>query len=284
MVSLPGYLRSRIQIAEIISGDEVAAEFFKGQLPDRGDMINLPSIAPVFDNVFLDFKLPTSLRENALFVSWDGDGWGAFVASRKVASGWQMDFFIFLQRTKDEVWPIWRWTISTSPDGAIVPQLSEGEKGISGNIIEGPANGMLKARIMNRNVETEDIADYAFLILHMSLIAISLMNCKNVMLETVEAPEKLNKNRVRKGKLPYVRYHTLNVRPIGRSVKDCRPSDNTGYIPLHICRGHFKDFRKKGLFGKHKGIFWWQPYARGSFGAGIVGKDYRIKLDKEESL
>jgi hypothetical protein len=45
---------------------------------------------------------------------------------------------------------------------------------------------------------------------------------------------------------------------------------------LHICRGHFKDYRQSGLFGRHKGVFWWDMAARGSAEQGIVDKDYRI--------
>jgi hypothetical protein len=50
---------------------------------------------------------------------------------------------------------------------------------------------------------------------------------------------------------------------------------------LHICRGHFKNFDDKPLFGKLTGTYWWQPHVRGTAEAGIVEKDYRIKLGSE---
>jgi hypothetical protein len=47
---------------------------------------------------------------------------------------------------------------------------------------------------------------------------------------------------------------------------------------LHICRGHFKDYRNSaGLFGKYKGLYWWDMHTRGTEKAGVVIKDYRVK-------
>ena len=48
---------------------------------------------------------------------------------------------------------------------------------------------------------------------------------------------------------------------------------------LHICRGHFKDFRKSenGLFGKHKDLYWWESQVRGNAKEGVVFSDYEVK-------
>lgn len=46
---------------------------------------------------------------------------------------------------------------------------------------------------------------------------------------------------------------------------------------LHIARGHFSDYREgRGLFGKHHGIYWWDPQLRGSVSEGYAPKDYII--------
>jgi hypothetical protein len=45
---------------------------------------------------------------------------------------------------------------------------------------------------------------------------------------------------------------------------------------LHICRGHFKDYRQHGLFGKLKAIFWWDQALRGSEGDGVIQKTYKV--------
>jgi hypothetical protein len=55
-------------------------------------------------------------------------------------------------------------------------------------------------------------------------------------------------------------------------------SNKTGLTKaIHICRGHFKDFSKgSGLFGKFKGMYWWESQVRGNFAAGVALKDYEI--------
>ena len=48
---------------------------------------------------------------------------------------------------------------------------------------------------------------------------------------------------------------------------------------LHICRGHFKDYRDgKGLFGKHKGLYWWDSTVKGNANNGEIKKDYALKM------
>ena len=47
---------------------------------------------------------------------------------------------------------------------------------------------------------------------------------------------------------------------------------------MHICRGHFKDFREgTGLFGKLKGMYWWNQQLRGAPEFGVCDKDYQIE-------
>jgi len=51
---------------------------------------------------------------------------------------------------------------------------------------------------------------------------------------------------------------------------------------LHICRGHFKDYRTEGLFGKHKGMYWLSDHVRGHPRQGLVLKDYNVSTPKNE--
>lgn len=124
----------------------------------------------------------------------------------------------------------------------------------------------------------EDGSEACTDILHVCLMACSLLNCKNTDLIDEEVPEKVAKKRLKNGKPPRVIFKTLKVNPIlaGRHyfAKDVR--ENDPIMPLHICRGHFKDFRKKGLFGKYKGLYWWDSHVRGISSNGVVVKDYAI--------
>lgn len=49
-----------------------------------------------------------------------------------------------------------------------------------------------------------------------------------------------------------------------------------GGARLHLVRGHFKDYREKGVGGNlgARGIYWWQPHIRGDKSLGMVDKEY----------
>lgn len=107
--------------------------------------------------------------------------------------------------------------------------------------------------------------------------AFTFMNCKNV--EVVEKkPSNLEKNRMKKKKLPALSIYTLDIRPVKKFMESEGRVSTEGYTKaLHTCRGHFKDFRNgRGLFGKHRDVYWWGPQLRGSQSAGAVEKDYRV--------
>lgn len=109
--------------------------------------------------------------------------------------------------------------------------------------------------------------------------AISLIHCKNTALVDRVVPEKIQKARRRRGKDPKVVYKTLEISPMKQILRTEGRSAEVGLQKaLHICRGHFKDYREKGLFGSesHKGIYWWDMHIRGVPEAGVVIKDYKL--------
>lgn len=113
--------------------------------------------------------------------------------------------------------------------------------------------------------------------LHVPFLAISLSHCRNVELTTVDPPEKLSRKQLKRYGVPKVRYHVLEISPMRKVLRDEGQSQKHGLQKaLHICRGHFKDYRERGLFGRNKGIYWWDMHARGSAEAGAVVKDYRV--------
>lgn len=109
-------------------------------------------------------------------------------------------------------------------------------------------------------------------------LAISFLHCKNVTMVTTDPPVKVQQRRVKEGKLPLIRYHTLEIEPMCKILRTEGQSEKTGLkLALHICRGHFKDYSKgKGLFGRFHDLYWWDSMVRGSPEHGMVGKDYNI--------
>lgn len=109
---------------------------------------------------------------------------------------------------------------------------------------------------------------------------VSLMHCKNVELVERDPYAGLPKSLRKHGKRPLVRYHTLEIEPMRKVLRDeggMGPNGEGLKQALHICRGHFKDYRQRGLFGKLKGLYWWDQHARGDVEQGVVEKDYAVK-------
>jgi hypothetical protein len=108
-------------------------------------------------------------------------------------------------------------------------------------------------------------------------LTLSFFHCKNVTVRQEQPPVALAKAHIRRHGIPLLRYHTLDIRPMQRVLRHEGQSEGHGLArALHICRGHFKDFRQKGLFGKHFGMYWWDMHIRGNRAAGIVHKDYAM--------
>lgn len=109
--------------------------------------------------------------------------------------------------------------------------------------------------------------------LYPMLLALSFLHCKNV---EIVSGGKIRVKSAQKA-APKVKVYTLQIEPI-KKILDAAGARNTGIKQaLHICRGHFKDFSKgKGLFGKYKGLYWWDAQVRGSAELGFIAKDYQV--------
>jgi len=107
-----------------------------------------------------------------------------------------------------------------------------------------------------------------------------LLNCKNVTNEVVEAPVKLNKKRRKKGRQELYKYHTLQLVLPNKNRKYSAGSiKSSDKVPLHICRGHFKNYIPESpLFGKYIGRYWWQSHTRGVKEKGVIEKNYNVTV------
>ena len=112
--------------------------------------------------------------------------------------------------------------------------------------------------------------------------ALILLNCKNIETKENVPPEKINKKRRKKGKQELFTYKTLQLclPATQKSNLDTAESKNDEAKRIHLCRGHFKIYTDENrLFGKHIGVYWWQPHLRGDKKSGLVEKDYAIKTN-----
>jgi hypothetical protein len=98
------------------------------------------------------------------------------------------------------------------------------------------------------------------------LLAVSFMHCRNVKIldEPVIKP-LAKKYHARTGRWP-VRYKTIEITPLKEILRREGRSESVGLQQaLHICRGHFRDYRQgKGLFGKFHQLVWMPQTVRGT--------------------
>ena len=118
--------------------------------------------------------------------------------------------------------------------------------------------------------------------LYICMFALSLINCRNVALEEVDPNTKLSRqvkrNMQRKNIPALEKYHVLKIETM-KTKKKTINNDNYSYtkVSFHVCRGHFKTYKGKGLFWKYKGTFWFPSHTKGSSEIGTITKDYEVK-------
>jgi len=142
-----------------------------------------------------------------------------------------------------------------------------------------------RAAVYPMVVECDDAEDRVGLVslAHFSMrtlaLAISFCHCSNVEIVTTPIDSALQRKRERVGKVPITSWKVLNIGSISRAVNAAMKGNALGLKQaLHMCRGHFKDYGAKGLFGKLKGTYWWNMQLRGTKEVGVANKDYNVQV------
>jgi hypothetical protein len=123
------------------------------------------------------------------------------------------------------------------------------------------------------------LADYSWSFIYPALLAMSFLNCRNVEIINNQPHEKLVKATLKRHQIRPVSFKTLRIDPVKKILENQGQASQHGIQKaLHICRGHFKDFRQseKGLFGRSKGLYWWGMHLRGSLAHGAAHKEYEM--------
>lgn len=105
------------------------------------------------------------------------------------------------------------------------------------------------------------------------LYALNFLACKNVKQNIIN--QSSNRATRRQYGVAFTeKYHVLTISKISKNS-----SCDVGYgLPksLHICRGHFREYKDKPLFGKYYGRFWVPSHTKGNPETGIITKDYKV--------
>lgn len=115
------------------------------------------------------------------------------------------------------------------------------------------------------------------------LMAIGFTHCKNVeIVSAAPPPYKVRRKQELKLGRPLTEFKELVIDPNAtqkRTETGYRQARSGSTKSLHIARGHFAHYTEdKPLFGKYTGTFWRPAHVRGSADAGIVYKDYKVKV------
>ena len=134
------------------------------------------------------------------------------------------------------------------------------------------------SKLRSSDSEKENIKDKYHHAMEVLSCVLMLIDCKNINVDEIEP----TRNDIKRAKLlkkePKHSFHILKL--IGKSSNSAgeHETNNKGIMPLHLCRGHFKEYSVDNpLFGKVYGRFWWQPFVRGNDKNGTVSKDYQVK-------
>lgn len=99
---------------------------------------------------------------------------------------------------------------------------------------------------------------------------IEILSCKNVLTETLAAPQALNKKRAGKGKPPFFEYKVLMLDHLGQSKASTGAPKGAHASPrIHLRRGHIRRLAERNV--------WVNAAVVGNKQAGMVMKDYAVK-------
>lgn len=116
--------------------------------------------------------------------------------------------------------------------------------------------------------------------LYPMLLAVCFLHCKNVIIvDNSVAPKLAKRYRERHGVTPRP-FKTLVIEPLKKILRTEGRSGSVGLAKaMHICRGHFKDYRQgRGLFGKYHQLVWQPMLVRGSKGEKAPAREIEVKL------
>ena len=277
-------------------------QYLHAHIGDYRSLEDFPNIAPPFANFFMfseqSHELLEDGRQNG--EKWPGIRYGVWFLSSPIESATDKDAIslfasketnrLILQKAGAKWWTkavvleqsskhapfvgLALWGTVIKEDGTMMPGYSEWQ--FPGDVIA----AFQRTHKASEDEVTAEMMNKAIMYMAPCALAISLMHCKNV---STADPQEDNRDRYRRQEYERktgraaAQWKVLNIRSMQRVLSDDGDIESKGLIhALHICRGHFKDYREKGLFGRNKGIYWWDQHMRGDEAHGVIIKDYAV--------
>lgn len=110
--------------------------------------------------------------------------------------------------------------------------------------------------------------------------SLNFLGCKNIQLVENQILSSERRQREAEAREYFEKFYTLEIKKAQRRRGEgSSPQGRKITRAEHICRGHFKHYEKKPLFGKLYGPYFWPSHVRGSDKVGKISKDYKIRLN-----
>ena len=259
----------------VVAADDVVKYYHETSEQEYWDIGRLPHILPPFDNMFIETKAPLLTNsEDHGETRWSDLWWCPTAWGVGIKSTW-------LSREKCFV-TLLLYLENRHEYCGMFPAALMMDVDRSGRLID----GSIKWGVTKEGIDKNELGGAQGAFIFPLLLSVSFMHCKNETIKQNTPPPKLSRKHQKKHGKPLVRYHTLDIEPMKKILRMEGQSETHGLKhALHICRGHFKDYRDGGgLFGKHKGLYWWESHVRGDKREGVVLKDYNIKMGGQNVL
>lgn len=227
---------------------------------------DFPNLAPPFPMFWVEFKMARTIHSKEM---------GDTDVSKWLPQGGRVgQLFVAVDRedAKGEGIPDnarWIYWCDMFADYGRRESTADGPQG--GMFLCVDADGRIIGNPWMQSFCAEDEADLMKNVMawyHPSFLAISFLHCKNVQIvDEVINPKLAKRYRERHGVTPTA-YKTLVIEPLKQVLKhEGRAHEHGLAKAMHICRGHFKDYREgRGLFGKYHQLVWHPSLVRGTKG------------------
>jgi hypothetical protein len=261
-----------LQGVEAFDVSDIAREFWESRADDFPyAWEQLPNVAPPFARYFM-FAAPKVYRAAGKEIHIrPGGSMGVLFDAVKLDDGWRVSAGCVGGGETGIRWQPFMIQYLVRSDGGL-GRFDQGQFRVLGDFSD--IEHMRRMGWTSQNV----ISALTGLI-YPFVLATSILHCKNVSAKRIDVPRSLALACERRGR-PRYSYSVLDINPMRavlRTEGGMGDGGNSFVKALHLCRGHFKDYRDgNGLFGRFKGVYWWDATARGNVSAGVRIKDYRV--------
>ncbi len=252
----------------------VAAYFYQGTPQEEWDIFaDFPKTAPPFRWTWFEWNMPSTVnslgsvehlklnsitRRAGAIVTWDKAEDDAVLRLQPEAA-YRMNIVPFIEGPYERR-PFVMATCAFGLNALYDPIPARQGK----NELIYAFNGMDRNHLNGNSQDAIDLGTQSCVTMYPALLALSMLNCRNVTVKTVSPNAALIHKHRKRGHAPPAPYNIIEIQPMVTQIR--KETGLSGYSrrAASIVRGHFKDYRNGGgLFGKLHGLYWWDQQMQG---------------------